>query len=308
MSYFSQLLMTALPRTVLPFFGYSLFGLSCLSCMLPASAQSYSVGYNINGQAYIGDGSGDTNDPVQSIPFNPITVMQTTLTSPQLTTSISADGGSAAILGYATVSLGTLHTYSNYTASGSGGGEMIATPYFSDILTVTSATLAAGTAVVLQQTLVADDTITLGNDYSFAYVGGYLSLDSYADATRGSSLGSVTFADHSQDTYIHNVQGTVQAYVGEQLYLFGNLGSTTGSSGVDYAGTTFATGDAGDTAHFYIDSLTPGVSYTTASGQSYSLPAAVPEASTTVSFGLLLAFGMGGVVVAARKKKAAASA
>ena len=35
-------------------------------------------------------------------------------------------------------------------------------------------------------------------------------------------------------------------------------------------------------------------------------PAAVPEASTTVSFGLLLMLGMGGVIVAARKKKAAA--
>ncbi len=37
-----------------------------------------------------------------------------------------------------------------------------------------------------------------------------------------------------------------------------------------------------------------------------TLPAAVPEASTTVSFGLLLALGLGGVVVAARRKKAAA--
>ena len=35
-------------------------------------------------------------------------------------------------------------------------------------------------------------------------------------------------------------------------------------------------------------------------------PAAVPEASTTFSFGLLLALGGGGAVVAARKKKAAA--
>ncbi|MGI4791492.1 MAG: hypothetical protein ACRYFS_21910 [Janthinobacterium lividum] len=36
--------------------------------------------------------------------------------------------------------------------------------------------------------------------------------------------------------------------------------------------------------------------------------AAVPEASTTVSFGLLLALGMGGVVIAAKKKKAASQA
>ena len=34
-----------------------------------------------------------------------------------------------------------------------------------------------------------------------------------------------------------------------------------------------------------------------------SAPPAVPEASTTVSLGLLLALGMGGMVVAAKRKK-----
>ncbi len=38
------------------------------------------------------------------------------------------------------------------------------------------------------------------------------------------------------------------------------------------------------------------------------VPAAVPEASTTVSFGLLLALGLGGMVVAAKRKKGAAQA
>lgn len=38
---------------------------------------------------------------------------------------------------------------------------------------------------------------------------------------------------------------------------------------------------------------------------SFSVTNAVPEASTTVSFGLLLALGLGGAVVAIRKKKAA---
>lgn len=36
-------------------------------------------------------------------------------------------------------------------------------------------------------------------------------------------------------------------------------------------------------------------------------PSPVPEASTTVSFGLLLALGLGGVVVVARRRKASAS-
>ena len=37
-------------------------------------------------------------------------------------------------------------------------------------------------------------------------------------------------------------------------------------------------------------------------------PAPVPEASTTVSLGLLLALGMGGIIVAARRKKVSAEA
>ncbi len=40
---------------------------------------------------------------------------------------------------------------------------------------------------------------------------------------------------------------------------------------------------------------------------SAAAPAAVPEASTTVSFGLLLALGLGGVVIAKKKKAAAAA-
>lgn len=42
------------------------------------------------------------------------------------------------------------------------------------------------------------------------------------------------------------------------------------------------------------------------SGFLIESPAAIPEASTTVSLGLLLALGPGGAVVAARRKKAAA--
>jgi hypothetical protein len=42
--------------------------------------------------------------------------------------------------------------------------------------------------------------------------------------------------------------------------------------------------------------------------QVFGSPAAVPEASTTISFGLLLALGFGGVTVAAKRKKSAAQA
>ncbi|MGI4790237.1 MAG: hypothetical protein ACRYFS_15475 [Janthinobacterium lividum] len=66
---------------------------------------------------------------------------------------------------------------------------------------------------------------------------------------------------------------------------------------VSFGGTAFNSLIFSDTnTQFAIDNL------------DVSGSAPVPEASTTVSFGLLLALGMSGIVVAARKKKAAAAA
>ena len=42
-------------------------------------------------------------------------------------------------------------------------------------------------------------------------------------------------------------------------------------------------------------------------GSLVATRAPVPEASTTVSFGLLLALGLGGLVIAAKRKKAHAT-
>ena len=52
-------------------------------------------------------------------------------------------------------------------------------------------------------------------------------------------------------------------------------------------------------------SSAPGVAFTPQGGAPAILPPTVPEASTTVSLGLLLALGMGGLVVAGKRKKRA---
>lgn len=57
-------------------------------------------------------------------------------------------------------------------------------------------------------------------------------------------------------------------------------------------------GDGGD--GYAVDFLTVGVT-------SSDVPAAVPEASTTISFGVLLALGLGGMAFAARKRKLSAN-
>ncbi len=106
--------------------------------------------------------------------------------------------------------------------------------------------------------------------------------------------------------------------------VFFNANHTTNSSNGDFFIQTSAgtanTGLAYDQSTFYFAGLISNTAFTTATIGSSSAgpnvfnadnltysPAAVPEASTTVSFGLLLALGLGGVVVAAKRKKATAS-
>ena len=77
---------------------------------------------------------------------------------------------------------------------------------------------------------------------------------------------------------------------------------------------TFAEPDAGTSAFAGFTSSLPLTSLIFSGGSlgvtldnvsvGSGTPAAVPEASTTVSFGLLLALGLGSVVMAARKKRA----
>lgn len=61
----------------------------------------------------------------------------------------------------------------------------------------------------------------------------------------------------------------------------------------------------GEYVKFNIDSLYGGASGGLNELQVFGTPAAVPEASTTVSFGLLLALGLGGVTIARKKRLAA---
>lgn len=102
---------------------------------------------------------------------------------------------------------------------------------------------------------------------------------------------------------------------------YGNLPPVPFGPGASYTGILFAyditpTTDLGGytpgayTINEYLAGNnppnTPDASATEAFNITVTGPAAVPEASTTVSFGLLLALGFGGLVVAAKKKKATA--
>lgn len=93
----------------------------------------------------------------------------------------------------------------------------------------------------------------------------------------------------------------------------GNLASVTTSitnPGLSFLDTSAQFGSlSGVTGYlFTTDSVslyqTQGQGYTLADDLTFNAP--VPEASTTVSFGLLLALGLGGVVIAAKRKKISA--
>lgn len=89
----------------------------------------------------------------------------------------------------------------------------------------------------------------------------------------------------------------------------------TGPGSFRAVSSTAATLDPGNTETLVFTSLDgPASGALTVTGANFSFPdssspvlgpgtAPVPEASTTVSFGLLLMLGLGGVVLAARKKK-----
>jgi hypothetical protein len=90
----------------------------------------------------------------------------------------------------------------------------------------------------------------------------------------------------------------LSAPVGSTLVLDGQFrisvsAGTSGSTGVTLSDSSV---EAGNTAHYYLDVLTPGASAVTGSGVDYSSP--VPEPSTA----LLAALGLTGVAAACRRR------
>jgi hypothetical protein len=119
-----------------------------------------------------------------------------------------------------------------------------------------------------------------------------------ASFTGGSN--SITFADQTCNTVLQGTQTfTVPTTVGADLPVEGQLNVVAGASGfnVDFSASTAAVDPPSSV--FYIDSLTPGASYTTASGNTYFTPASgVPEPGTLLLFGA----GLLGVIGATRRK------
>jgi hypothetical protein len=187
-----------------------------------------------------------------------------------------------AISGSGFGSVGGSVEFGSITGTASGAGDFSSTVgpsngvgnffgIWQDSLVVTSATLAAGTPVDLLFTLTVNGTLSctgMGSSVS----------DS---ASFGAGDNSITFSSQTCNSVLKGTQTFVEATtVGADLQIEGQLMAEAGASGFnsDFSASTASVDPPSSV--FFIDSLTPGATYTTGSGNTYLTPiVSAPEPS-----------------------------
>ncbi len=228
--------------------------------------------------------------------------------STSLQNNLTGESGSIEGKLKTTASYGDLHTYAYCLTNQTGGlngkvdSDSIANAGWEDILTVTSGTLPMGSLCQIKFNMLEDGslsaTVPSGN-VTYAFVQAEFNVSNLTNqgepAQRQQYQQSVGYGGANEnDPFI-----LFNAQVGDQIGISGDLASTVVADNGSLNGTVSATSDYLNTANFYADPLTPGVSLISASGHNYSSP--VPEASTGLSFGGLL-LGLGGIMLRARKR------
>lgn len=179
-----------------------------------------------------------------------------------------------------------------YTGS---GGDARLRDAWSDLFTIQSATLAAGTPVQLQLTVrldvsmsaldpdgAAGDAAANARTAAAFHFGGWdapwiTGLDLHAGSGTASS---VVDGVYSNSTFVN-------AAVGQTLHLVGDLTVAYNQRNSGGARGWFS-GQSDATATFFVDVLTPGAAYSTASNVSYAAPVPEPAHWALLSGGLLV--------------------
>ena len=184
--------------------------------------------------------------------------------------------------------------------------EGILTMSFLDSGIVTSKTQAAGAPVTVS--FVA----SLASDYFTSGVrgngknGANNSFEGFVQDQTTLVKSNVSIGNGVAGTTPSTVLFTLNTIVGRTVTLSGLL-TVSANSYIDglpeaLGGDVLVTSSAlaAHTAHFYFQP-TDDLSLVTASGHDYAIPT-VPETATTVSFGLLLLLGVGGVLISGRRR------
>ena len=295
----------------------SVLALACLALPLgTASAQSNTVtaqGFTIGDQglkyATITEGGvhpsiialeSIQNGDVQIVPGNP--------KSPIVHLEASSIGSGSAdygtLGGSVTTQVRNQAKFNNfYTPQAEGILKMS----FLDSGVVTSKTLVVGAPVTLNfVSSLASDFFTSG-DRTTGKNGAGIEFEGFAQDQTTQLKGGGVILNGVSGATPPTLLFTLNTAVGRTVTLSGLLTVAAGSyidglpdaAGGDVLATSSAL--AAHTAHFYFQP-NADLSLVTASGHDYSVPT-VPETATTVSFGLLLMLGVGGIVVSGRRRK-----
>ena len=152
-----------------------------------------------------------------------------------------------------------------------------------DVLHVDSTVLAVGTPVDLTVTLSFAQIVTLSEAASMYLGGGYFAT--YA-ANAGNGASVYLTANGQDDVNATGSSAILHTFVGQYINLSESMSGGVSATYIDGV-VRDGHADASHSAHFYVDSITPGVSLSADSGHDYlSSAASVPEPSSTA---LLLA-------------------
>ena len=152
---------------------------------------------------------------------------------------------------------------------------------------------------------------------TFTYSGGPIPF-TFSAGVGGLSVSAIPVFFNSSVPGVANSSGVLVLSGGTQAFGSGTFGTFTGVTET-FTPTSPAIGPLGafsDVGTVFVSQrsattfdLASDTTTFTTSGTNFDLVpgSPVPEASTTASFGLLLALGLGGIVVAAKRKKAGAA-
>jgi hypothetical protein len=214
---------------------------------------------------------------------------QTPITIPTQSGSAAQSGVSASGSASGTVAFGSL----SGSVVGAGGGDGGANGFgqytgdWEDTLNIVSTTLPVDTTVDLLFTLSVDATMSCSG------VGSSVDTSAGFSSTAG---GNIAFESGTcNSTLAKTGTAVVQTFVGDSFLVEGELDLSAENI---FAGTA----SVDPNGSFFIDSITPGASYTTASGVSYVTPPITAAEPSSVG---LLALGLLGLMAVSIKRAAA---